>query len=142
MVLMKLYMLDTDTCSYLIRKRPPSVMERFQAVQSDQILISVITQAELLYGIKLTSSGKINQVIIEMFLRDLTILPWDSDAGYHYAEMRAHLKKKGIQTGNMDLMIAAHARSRGAIVVTNNVKDYKLLPGVFYENWFTDRTVI
>ena len=97
MVLMKLYMLDTDTCSYLIRKRPPSVMERFQAVQSDQILISVITQAELLYGIKLTSSGKINQVIIEMFLRDLTILPWDSDAGYHYAEMRAHLKKKAFK---------------------------------------------
>ena len=136
MVLMKLYMLDTDTCSYLIRKRPPSVIERFQALQSDQILISVITQAELLYGIKLTSSGKANQVVIETFLRDLTVLPWDSEASYHYADMRAHLKKKGLQTGNMDLMIAAHARSRRAVVVTNNTKDYKIIPGISCENWF------
>jgi len=132
---MKLYMLDTDTCSYLLKKRPPSVLEKFKKVHTDQVVISVITQAELFYGVELSSSAKVNKVVVDFFLKDLRVLPWDSNAAAHYAEIRAFVKKKGCVPGNMDLMIAAHARSCGAVVVTNNEKDFRMFPGVVIENW-------
>jgi len=131
------YLLDTDICSYIIRQRPAAVLERFEAVSPVQLSISVITLAELLYGVERSSSKVINRPIIEDFVSRLPVLPWDSEAAAHYAQLRVFLERQGTPIGNMDLMIAAHALSQGRIVVTNNVRHFEKVPELQVENWTT-----
>ncbi len=129
------YMLDTDICSYILRERPAQVLEKFQKIEMDQLFISVVTYAELLYGVEHSSSKKINREIVEDFVRHLSIKAWDENAAEHYGNIRAILQSKGKIIGAMDLMIAAHARSQKMVLVTNNDKHFNRVPKLKVANW-------
>ncbi len=115
---MKLYMLDTDTCSYIIRERPIGVLEHFRKLAMEQICISTVTYAELLYGVERSSSKRINRPIIDDFVQHLDVIDWDSAAAEQYGKIRADLEARGQPIGAMDMMIAAHAKSIKAVLVT------------------------
>lgn len=130
-----MYMLDTNMCIYLIKKRPLSVLRRFEEIEEDELCISVITFAELQYGVEHSSSKKLNQDILDEFVSRLTILVWNEDAAIQYGKIRQYLEKKGTPIGNMDLMIAAHALSQRCTLVTNNMKEFKRIANLNLENW-------
>lgn len=132
---MKRYMLDTDISSYIIRKRPESARARFKEVESARLCISVVSEAELLYGVRAKGSPRALASTVADFLRRLTILDWSRSAARHCADIRAKLESDGTPIGNMDLMIAAHARSADAVLVTNNEKHFRRVPGLKVENW-------
>ncbi len=128
-------MLDTDTCAFVLRRSSEVLLARIQAVPVAQQVVSVVTYAELLYGVQVSSKKKANQAAVDALARHLAVLDWPQAAASHYAEIRADLKKKGAMIGANDLMIAAHARSLGAIVVTNNTKDFARVKALRIENW-------
>ena len=132
---MTLYMLDTDICSYIIRERPMQVFEHFKKIEMTQLYISVVTYAELIYGVEHSSSKKVNRPIIDDFVRHLSIISWDQEAAEHYGKIRAFLRAEGNIIGSMVMMIAAHARSRKMTLVTNNDKHFKRVPKLQVENW-------
>ncbi|MCA3239514.1 MAG: type II toxin-antitoxin system VapC family toxin [Curvibacter sp.] len=129
------YMLDADTCAFILRRSSPVLLERIQAVPLQQQCVSVVTLAELLYGVQVSSRKKANRDAVDLLVRHVSVLEWTAEAANHYAEIRADLKKKGQQLGANDLMIAAHARSIDAVIVTNNVKDFRRVKGLKLENW-------
>jgi len=128
-------MLDTDPCASILRRSSPTLLQRIQAVPLQQQFVSVITLAELLYGVQVSSKKKANRAAVDVLMRHLAVMEWSREAAEHYAEIRADLKKKGRLIGPNDLLIAAHARSLGAVVVTNNVKDFDRVKGLKVENW-------
>ena len=130
-----LYLLDADTCAFILRRSSQALLERIQAVPLCQQAVSTITLAELLYGVQVSSRKKANQVAVELLIRHVAVLDWPREAAEHYAEIRADLKKRGQLIGSNVLLIAAHARCIGAIVVTNNVKDFGRVKGIRVENW-------
>jgi len=129
------YMLDTDICSYIIREKPIKVFERFETLEMDQLCISVITYAELIYGVEHSSSKKINRSIVDDFANHLNIIEWDKSAAEHYGKIRAFLQAGGNIIGAMDMMIAAHAVSQKMTLVTNNEKHFNRIPKLNIENW-------
>ena len=133
----QLFMLDTDTCIFLLRGDSPALAARVQSVPLQQQVMSAVTFAELSYGVQASAAAKRkqNQSVLDSLVLHLAVLDWPQDAAKHYAEIRADLKKRGAQLGAADLMIAAHARAMGAIVVTNNVKDFPRVKGLAAENW-------
>ena len=130
-----LYMLDTDTCAFLLRRASKSLLERIQTVPLQQQIMSVVTYAELLYGVQVSTKKKINQAAVDALVRHLAILDFSKDAARHHADIRSDLRKKGSVIGSKDLLIAAHARSLGATVVTDNTKDFSRVRGLKVENW-------
>jgi tRNA(fMet)-specific endonuclease VapC len=128
-------MLDTDTCSYIIRERPAGVLQRFRKLTTEQVCISVVSFAELLYGVKRSSSKRVNRPIVDDFVRHLDVIKWDNDAAEHYGEIRTNLEAGGTPIGAMDMMIAAHARSIKSVLVTNNQKHFTRVRGLKVENW-------
>jgi tRNA(fMet)-specific endonuclease VapC len=128
-------MLDTDTCSYVIRNRPESARKRMNAVSLDEQGISVVTYAELLYGVRRSSSKRINRRVVDAFVRHLSVLDWSREAAECYAEARTALERKAKPIGGMDLLIAAHALSLNAVVVTNNARHFGEVLGLAIENW-------
>ena len=130
-----LYMLDTDTCAFVLRRSSDTLLSRIQSVPVMQQVMSVVTYAELLYGVQLSSKKKANQAAVDALARHLAVLDWPQDAAGHYAQIRADLKRRGAMIGANDLLIAAHARSLGAIVVTNNTKDFARVKGLAIDNW-------
>ncbi len=128
-------MLDTDTCALLLRRSSDTLLARIQVVPVVQQVMSVVTYAELLYGVQVSSRKKANQAAVDALARHLAVLDWPQDAAAHYAQIRADLKKRGAMIGANDLLIAAHARSLGAIVVTNNTKDFARVKGLAIDNW-------
>ena len=133
----QLFMLDTDTCIFLMRGESPALAAKVQSVPLQQQVMSAVTFAELTYGVQASAAAKRkqNQSVLDSLVLHLAVLDWPQDAAKHYAEIRADLKKRGAQLGAADLMIAAHARAMGAIVVTNNVKDFERVKGLEVENW-------
>lgn len=129
------YMLDTDICSYIIRERPMKVFEHFETLKMDQLCISVVTYAELIYGVEHSSSKKINKSIVDQFVKHLSIIDWDKKSAEHYGNIREFLQGKGNVIGAMNMMIAAHARSQKMILVTNNEKHFQRVPKLKVENW-------
>lgn len=130
-----LYMLDTDTCAFILRRSSQALLTRIQAVPLERQVMSMVTLAELLYGVQLSSRKKDNKAAVDALTRHLAVIDWTRDAAEHYADIRADLKKKGQLIGSNDLMIAAHARSLGAIMVTNKEKDFRRVKGLKHENW-------
>jgi len=130
-------MLDTDTCIFLMRGESQILLSKVQSVPLQQQVMSAVTFAELTYGVQVPASAmrKHNQDVLDSFATHLAVLDWPQDAAKHYAEIRSDLKKRGAQMGAADLMIAAHARAMGAIVVTNNIKDFGRVKGLQVENW-------
>ncbi len=132
-----LFMLDTATCIFLMRGELPVLAAKVQSVPLQQQVMSAVTFAELAYGVQASAAAKRkpNQAVLDNLALHLAVLDWPQQASHHYAEIRADLNKRGAQLGAADLMIAAHARAMGAIVVTNNVKDFGRVKGLQVENW-------
>jgi tRNA(fMet)-specific endonuclease VapC len=129
-----MWMLDTDTCSYLLREHPQQVLARLDAVARDEVALSTVVSAELRYGAARVKSRKLT-VTIERWLALFVVVPWDDEAARAYARIRAAVEAKGKPIGNLDLLIAAHALSRGATLVTNNTRHFSQVPGLRIENW-------
>jgi tRNA(fMet)-specific endonuclease VapC len=129
------YLLDTNMCIYIIRKKPSQVLERFKTFRITEIGISTITLSELEYGVAKSSQPDQNREALIEFLTPLEILPFDEGAARFYGEIRAHLEKKGKPIGAMDLLIASHAISLSVPLVTNDIRGFKGIPGLQLENW-------
>jgi tRNA(fMet)-specific endonuclease VapC len=132
-----LYMLDTDTCIFLMRGEHPALAAHAQSIPLQQQVMSAVTFAELTYGVQASAAAKRkqNQAVLDSLALHLAVLDWPQEAAQHYAEIRFDLKKRGAQLGAADLMIAAHALALGATVVTNNIKDFGRVKGLKAENW-------
>ncbi|NBC33361.1 MAG: PIN domain-containing protein [Alphaproteobacteria bacterium] len=134
------YMLDTDTISYLLKKRSPGIAARMSELSYSQILVSAVTRAELRYGLAKRPEREDLRVIIERFLGRVTGVPWDAEAADVYAGIRHALTLTGRLIGQLDMMIAAHAIAREAVLVTNNMAHFQRIPGpLILENWHVGR---
>ena len=129
------YMLDTDTCSYVMKRSSERVLKRLQAMPVQDVCISVISKAELLYGVELSARRQHDEAALKAFLEYAEVLPFLDEASPHYARIRADLKKRGTMIGANDLLIAAHALSLGMTLVTNNTREFKRIRGLTIENW-------
>ena len=128
------YLLDTNIVIYVIKRRPLEVLSTFNN-HAGKIAVSSITEAELYYGVEKSQYPQKNGRIVEDFLSRLTILPYDSKAASHFGSIKADLAKKGTLIGENDIHIAAHARSQGLILVSNNFKEFQRVQGLMLENW-------
>jgi tRNA(fMet)-specific endonuclease VapC len=129
------FMLDTDTCSYIMKRSNPAVLKRLEAVPVSDVCMSVITKAELLYGVEVSPRRSQDAAALAAFLPYVEALDFADDAALHYAEIRADLKRRGALIGANDLFIAAHARSLGVRLVTNNTTAFERVEGLALENW-------
>ncbi len=129
------YMLDTNICIYIIKQKPPQVMQTFKKLQVGDVCISTITLAEMEYGVFKSLHRQKNQEALNAFLVPLDILPFSDKAAIVYGEVRAMLERKGLLIGPYDLLIASHALSKGLTIVTNNVSEFQRVPGLSVENW-------
>jgi len=132
------YMLDTNIVIYVIKRRPIEILEVFNA-HAGQMCISSITLAELLHGVEKSSMITKNLRKVEDFVSRLEVLPYENTAASHYGDIRADLEKKGTVIGVNDLHIAAHARSEGQILVSNNVREFERVEGLRLENWIESK---
>ena len=128
------YMLDTDTCSYIMKRSHPLVLKRLQAVPVADVSMSVVTKAELLYGVEVSPRRAQDAAALAAFLPYVEALDFTDDAAVHYAEIRADLKRRGAMIGANDLFIAAHARALGLTLVTNNTAEFERVKGLAIEN--------
>ena len=129
------FMLDTNTCIYIIKRKPPDVIEHFIQTEISQIGISSITLSELLYGVSKSSKPEQNQMALTQFVEPLEILSYGDEAAQYYGDLRAHLEKQGTPIGSLDMLIAAHALSTACILVTNNEKEFIRIPNLKIDNW-------
>ena len=129
------YMLDTNICSYILKNRPPSVKARFDELGCDVLALSTVVLAELYYGAARHPKGLAIRRDIDDFSSRLDVIPWDEAAAEHYGAIRTVLEKEGNPVGAMDMMIAAHARSRGATLVSNNTRHFQRIPGLIIVDW-------
>jgi tRNA(fMet)-specific endonuclease VapC len=129
------YLLDTNICIYIINKKPASVIKRVQTKHPEQIAISTITQAELEYGIARSRNVDQNRIALLEFLFPFLLIDFDQMAAIQYGLIRASLESRGKPIGSMDMLLAAQARSRDLILVTNNEKEFHRIDGLKLENW-------
>ena len=128
------YLLDTNIVIYVIKRRPMEVLEVFNR-HHGHMAVSAITLAELVHGAEKSQFPARNLNVVEDFCSRLAVLPYTQEAAYHYGASRAALESKGQTIGVNDLHIAAHARSQGLTLVTNNLREFERVPGVLVENW-------
>jgi tRNA(fMet)-specific endonuclease VapC len=129
------FMLDTDTCSYIMKRSHPQVLKRLQSVPVGDVCMSMVTRADLLYGVEISPRHAQDAASLAAFLPYVESLDLTSDTAIHYAEIRANLKKRRAMIGANDLFIAAHARALGLTLVTNNVPEFERVRGLSLENW-------
>ena len=129
------YMLDTNIVAYAKNNRPEVVYERMSRFDPEDLCVSVITLAELEYGVFNSSSPERNQLALTLFLANIEVVPFNDDAAVEYGRIRADLKRKGTPIGANDLMIAAHAKSLGVTLVTNNTREFERVEGLMLEDW-------
>jgi tRNA(fMet)-specific endonuclease VapC len=131
-----LYMLDTDTASYLVKGKSPTLERRLTGLAPSVVCISVMTRAELQYGLQRLPAEHRLQEVVRQFLKIVRILPWDVEAADCYAHIRHQLISTGQPIGELDMMIAAHALSAGAVLVTNNRRHFERIKApLMLENW-------
>jgi len=128
-------MLDTNICIYAIKNRPACVLDNIRLKMRSGLCISSITLAELEYGVEASAYPEKNTVALLQFLSIVDVLPFDDRAAAAYGDICAALRKKGTPIGTMDMLIAAHARAKGCILVTNNTKEFQRVEGLVLENW-------
>ncbi len=128
------YLLDTNIVIYVIKRRPIEVMSTFN-LHATRMAISVITLSELMHDVEKSSQPEKNLRVVEDFCSRLEVLDYTAKAAQHYGAIRAQLEKTGQPIGVNDLHIAAHARSEGLILVTNNEREFNKVPGLQLENW-------
>ncbi len=128
------YLLDTNIVIYVIKRRPPEVLHIFNQY-TGSMAISSITLAELCHGAEKSTRMADNLRVIDDFTSRLEVLPYTSKAAQHYGSIRAALETQGQTIGVNDLHIAAHARSEGLVLVTNNLREFERVPALQTENW-------
>lgn len=129
------YLLDTNICIYIIKKKPAEVFERFKKLTIGDVGISSITLAELQFGIEKSSNSEKNREALAKFLTPIEIIDYGYDATVEYGKIRAELEKSGVPIGPLDMLIASHAKSLDVILVTNNVKEFERIADLKIENW-------
>jgi tRNA(fMet)-specific endonuclease VapC len=127
-------LLDTNICIYIINAKPAEVLNRFQEYRMGEIGLCSVVAAELAFGVAKSGSAR-NRQALEMFLAPLLILPFDDLAFWAYGDLRADLERRGTPIGSLDTMIAAHALSQQATLITNNTREFAQVPGLHVENW-------
>jgi tRNA(fMet)-specific endonuclease VapC len=129
------YMLDTNICIYIIKRKPQAIIERFLQTEISQIGISSITLSELLFGVSKSSKPDQNKIALAQFIAPLEIMPYDDQAAHCYGDLRAYLEREGKPIGSLDMLIAAHALSINSTIVTNNEKEFIRVPNLRIANW-------
>jgi tRNA(fMet)-specific endonuclease VapC len=129
-----IYMLDTDTFSYLVKEVLP-VQQAALKIDPNRIKVSVVTQAQVWFGMQMRAQGAHKQARIRDLFEGFEVLPVDTEVAATYATIRAKLQKTGSLIGPNDLWIAAHALSKQMTLVTNNTREFKRVPGLKLENW-------
>jgi tRNA(fMet)-specific endonuclease VapC len=132
---MSRYMLDTDTCSYIMKRSNSGVLKRLGALPVSDVCISVITKSELLFGVEVSPRRRQDEAALDAFLNYIEVLDFPGQASLHYARIRADLRRLGTMIGANDLFIAAHARSLGLTLVTNNTREFGRVSRLAIENW-------
>ena len=128
------YMLDTNICIYLIKRHPPQVLHRLEALRRGEAVMSVVTLAELRAGLEMQTAHRAHdEQVLALLVRSIPVLPLDDAAAVSYGVLRAAVRERNRDA--LDRLIAAHAVSLGATLVTNNVPDFKDYPGLAVENW-------
>ena len=128
------YLLDTNICIDVIKRRPESLLDRFNE-NASHLAISAITLAELLHGAEKSSQPQRTLSVVEDFCSRLDVLDYGAKAAQHYGQIRSALERRGTPIGVNDLHIAAHARSEGLTLVSNNLREFQRVEGLLYENW-------
>jgi tRNA(fMet)-specific endonuclease VapC len=131
------YMLDTDICIFVLRNRPAELRQKFRRFE-DELCISAITVGELFYGVERSARRIENRRAVEELIGNLTVLPFATRGAAHFAQLRAELTRAGVVCGPYDMLIAGHARSEDLTVVTNNVREFRRIPGLQVENWLQE----
>lgn len=126
--------LDTNICSYILRRHPVEMLERFAGLDRTQLWLSSVVAAELRFGAAKLVSSRFSSAV-EMWLAGFDVKPWPTEATHHYAQIRTALEKTGQPIGAMDLMIASHVLAEDSVVITNNAKEFHRVPGLAVEEW-------
>ena len=129
------YMLDTDICSYVMKRSHDALLRRLQKVPVSDVCVSVVTKSELLYGVEVSPRRQQDEAALNAFLNYVEVLDFPDNASSHYAQIRAQLKKSGKIIGANDLFIAAHARSLGLTLVTHNTQEFRRVNRLAIEDW-------
>lgn len=127
-------MLDTNICIYIIKGADLTLRQRLRAHRHD-VCLSAISLAELEYGVAKSARREANRRLLDAFLEDLPVLPFESEPAREYGDIKVGLFGAGTPIGPLDLLIAAHARAIGATLVTNNRREFDRVPGLSVENW-------
>lgn len=128
-------LLDTDICIELLRGRAAAVYRKLRRQPLDSVGLSAITWAELQYGAARSARPNYHQELLTQFCAPLALLPFDTDAAMTYGRVRAELAAAGTPIGPLDMLIAAHALARDAILITNNEREFGRVAGLKVENW-------
>ena len=132
------YMMDTDTCIYLKRRRPPEVEEKFRQLQRGEVVMSMITYGELYNGATKSREAKAALYNLERLSEHIPVQAMSLEVATHYGKIRSALEKQGNIIGGNDLWIAAHALALDLIVITNNTGEFSRVPGLKIENWLDE----
>lgn len=127
------YILDTNMCIYLMKNQPEEVAQRFSQCYVGDVIMSSITYAELEYGVAVSANPAQEKINLGSLVEDIQVIPFDAAAGVAYGPIRLATRDK--KKDALDKLIAAHAVSLNAVVVTNNTKDFARYPGLTIENW-------
>jgi len=130
-----IFMLDTDICIYIIKRKPASVLKRLESLRPGRLAMSAITFAELINGAKKSQHVEANLAKLNALGELVDIRPFDKQAAVCYGDVRSDLEKRGETIGSNDLLIAAHALSLGWTLVTNNEREFSRVKGLKMENW-------
>jgi tRNA(fMet)-specific endonuclease VapC len=129
------YMLDTDICSYVMKRSHEPLLRRLQKVPVSDVCVSVVTKSELLFGVEVSPRRQQDAAALNAFLNYVEVLDFPDNASSHYAQIRAQLKKSGNLIGANHLFIAAHARSLGLTLVTHNTQEFRRVHRLAIEDW-------
>ncbi len=130
-----MFLLDTNICIYIIKKKPFTVFERLKSKRITEVAVSSITLAELQFGVEKSQHKERNQLALNQFLAPLEILSFDAKAAQYFGKIRSELEKEGKPIGVFDMMIAAHALSLEATLITNNEKEFSRIKYLKMDNW-------
>jgi len=129
------YMLDTDICSYVMKRSHDALLRRLQKIPVSDVCVSLVTKSELLYGVEVSPRRQQDEAALHAFLTYLEVLDFPDNASLHYAQIRAQMKKSGKMIGANDLFVAAHARSLGLTLVTHNRQEFRRVNRLTIEDW-------
>ena len=129
------HVLDTDICIEALRRRSEPLLRHLREHSPEAIAVSVITEAELRFGAMNSSSPERNGAAADAFLQPFAILPFTRDCVPIYARLRSDFERAGMRIGALDMLIATQAVALGATVVTNNLREFRRVPGLRIENW-------